>query len=147
MTGKCHAITGKGAPCKGLVRPGSDYCPAHDPDRAEARKRSASKAARSKTGSEFYAIKQRVIEIAEDVLSGTMNRGNAAVAATLYATAIKALEAAIKERELVEARLVETELKVREQEELLQRLDELEARIEASSKHNATRRPSKPRLA
>ena len=55
------------------------------------------------------------------------DRGNAAVAATCYGTAIKAIEAAVKVRELEEARLVETQLRVEEQREIVRRMEELEA--------------------
>src|SRR3954452_18980446 len=116
---KCLAITGKGEPCKGYVHPGHTYCPAHNPARDEARKRSASKAGRSRAGSELHTLKQKLIKLGDDVLAGSAHRGDAAVAAQAWGVAIKAVEAEVKVRELQEARLVETQLKVCEQEELL----------------------------
>ncbi len=47
---RCTAIKGDGECCRGIAATGSDYCPAHDPSRQEARHRAASKAAKSKKG-------------------------------------------------------------------------------------------------
>jgi hypothetical protein len=41
-------LISNGERCKGIAAAVSDYCPTHDPARAEARKRAASKAARSR---------------------------------------------------------------------------------------------------
>lgn len=123
---KCPAITGKGEPCRGFVHPSKTYCPAHDPDRVNARKRSASKAGRSRAGSELHMLKQKLITLGDDVLSGDVHRGDAAVAAQAWGVAIKAVEAEVKVRELQESRLVETQLKVEEQRDLLKRLEDLE---------------------
>jgi len=54
---ECAAITRNGHPCKGLVRPGSDHCPAHDPARADARRRAASKAVRSSRAARAAPLK------------------------------------------------------------------------------------------
>jgi hypothetical protein len=131
---RCPAITSKGEPCRGYVHPGKTYCPAHDPDRAEARRGAASKAGRSRAGSELHSIKRKLIQLGDDVLSGKANRGNAAVAATCYGTAIKAVEAELKVRELEESRIVETQLRVQEQNELIGRLEELEERLAMEKK-------------
>jgi hypothetical protein len=48
------------------------------------------------------------------------------VAATCYGTAIKAVEAEAKVKELLDSRLVETQLKVQEQAELVERLEAIE---------------------
>ena len=47
---RCGAIKGNGKVCRGIAATGSNYCPAHDPNRKEARRRAASKAAKSKRG-------------------------------------------------------------------------------------------------
>ena len=123
---KCASITAKGTQCKGLVKPGNEYCPAHDPSRVEARKVSASKSGRSRAGSELHGIKTTLIKLADDVMAKRADRGNAAVAATLLATAIKAVEAEMRVKEVIESRLVETQLRVEEQREIVQRMEELE---------------------
>jgi hypothetical protein len=137
---KCPAITGKGEPCRGFVHPSKTYCPAHDPSRVEARRGAASKAGRSKAGSELHYIKQTLIQLADDVLGKKVDRGNAAVAATCLATAIKAVEAEVKVRELQESRLIETQLKVQEQTEMLGQLEELEERLRLEKQSEGGRR-------
>ena len=119
MKSKCPAITRGGLPCRGLVRPGNDYCPAHDPSRQEARSRAASKAGRSKPGREIVAIKTRLSDLADGVLEGKVDRGDAAVAGQLLNTVIRA---------------VSVELKVREQAELVERLEEMEAALARQQK-------------
>ncbi len=108
---KCTAFTGKGRPCGGLMRAGSDYCPAHDPARADARRRSASKAARSKPGGEVRDLKDRLVTLADDVLAGRVEPKAAAVLAQIVGA---------------HARLLEFERKVREQDEFDARLVALE---------------------
>ena len=108
---KCAAFTAKGRPCEGLVRPGSDHCPAHDPARADARRRSASKAARSKPSSEVRNLKDRLRTLADDVLAGRVDPKSAAVTTQIVGSY---------------ARLLEFERKVREQEEFEARLVTLE---------------------
>jgi hypothetical protein len=108
---KCSAFTGRGRPCKGLVRQGNDYCPAHDPARADDRRRSASKAARSKPSGEVRELKDRLGTLADEVLAGEVEPKKAAVATQIVGAY---------------ARLLEFERKVREQEELEARLVALE---------------------
>src|SRR5215217_7441401 len=45
----CSAIKANGERCRGIAATGSDYCPAHDPARADARIKAASKAAKSRS--------------------------------------------------------------------------------------------------
>ena len=111
----CSGITGAGARCRAIAISGSDYCHAHHPDRAEARRRSARKGGqRGGRGSplgDVARIQARLEELAEAVLDGQVDRANAAVAGQLLNYAVEALR---------------TGLKVREQEELEGRLEELE---------------------
>ena len=111
MRGKCPAITRGGEPCRGLVRPGNDYCPAHDPNRQEARRRAASKAGKSKPGRELADIKDLCQDLADRVLRGELETGRAAVANQLTNTRLRALE---------------VERKIRETEELEERIERLE---------------------
>ena len=112
---KCAAFTAKGRPCQGLVRPDSDYCPAHDPARADARRRAASKAARSKPGAEVRDLKDRLGTLADEVLAGKVEPKAAAVVTQIIGAC---------------ARLMEFERKVREQEEFEARLAALEEGVE-----------------
>ncbi len=108
---KCAAITAKGLPCKGLVRPDSDHCPAHDPTRAGARRRSASKAAHSKPGAEVRDLKKRLGTLADDVLAGRVQPKAAAVATQIVGayTRLMELERKVREQEGFEARLAALE--------------------------------------
>ena len=82
-----------------------------DPTRSEERRRAASRAGKAKPNREIADIKARLSDLAEDVLAGEVDRANAAVAGQLLNTVIRA---------------VSVELKVREQMDLIERLEELE---------------------
>jgi hypothetical protein len=110
----CGALTRNGRPCKGLVRLGSDYCPAHEPGRADARRRAASKAARSKPGGEITALKDQLRTLADDVLAQRVQPKTGAVVtqvANVYARLLE-LERKYKEHEEFEARIVALEEEV-----------------------------------
>jgi len=82
---------------------------------AEKRKRVASKGGKGKPNRELADIKRRLSKLVDAVLDGTQNRANAAVAGQLLNTVIRA---------------VAVELKVREQLELIERVEELESLLE-----------------
>ena len=109
---RCAGIKRDGGRCAVVVGPGHSHCYAHDPDRSQERKRNASRGGRSKgQGGELGELKMRIKDLAADVLDGTADRGWAAVANQLYNTLIRAIE---------------QERKLREMEELAQRLEALE---------------------
>ncbi len=126
MAAKCAAITLGGAPCKGLVRPGNDYCPAHDPARQEARRRSASKAGKSKPGRELTEAKRDILDVIKGVREESIERPVGAVVFQGYNTFLKALD---------------VERRWRETDELVVRLEELEEQI-AAEKNSEGRRSS-----
>ncbi len=99
---KCPAIARSGQPCRGLVREGNDYCPAHDPRRQEARRRAASKAARSKPEAEVSGVKDQLQALADRVLSGELARADAAVVSQVLNVKLRALELERKWKELGE---------------------------------------------
>jgi hypothetical protein len=105
---RCAGIKRDGGQCTTIVRPPQLYCYQHDPERAEERRRNASRAARS-GGKEIRELKRRISEVIDAVLDGSQDRGRAAVAIQGF----NALRGTL-----------ELERKIRE-------LDELEARIEA----------------
>src|SRR5215211_6981352 len=115
LMAKCAANTRNGRPCRGIVRLGSDYCPAHDPARADARRKAASKAARSKPGGEIKALKDQLKKLTADVLAGRVGPKAGAVvaqAANVYARLIQ-LEMKVKELDEFEARLAALEKEAR----------------------------------
>jgi hypothetical protein len=112
---QCTAIKTDGERCRGIAKAGSDWCPAHDPSRGEARRRAASKAARSKSGSEIKTLKARLVALADDVLSGRVDKGVAAVVNQIYNTRLRALD---------------LERDIREQDEMLERIVTIEKAME-----------------
>lgn len=112
---RCAGFTRDGRQCTAIVRPPSTRCYQHDPARAGERKRNASKAGRGRGSSELTGIKSLLSEITDRVLGveGTepLEPGRASVAAQLLNTRLRALEVARR---------------VREQEELLERIEALE---------------------
>ena len=119
MAVRCAGTKRDGSPCTATVEPPQTHCWWHDPANAEKRRRSASKAGRSKPSRELAGIKQRLSNLADAVLEGRQDRGNAAVAGQLLNTYIRA---------------VGVELKAREQMELIERLEALEADLQANRK-------------
>jgi hypothetical protein len=118
---KCTGITRDGERCRGIAIDGSDYCYAHDPDRAEERRRAAVKGGkrggRGRPSAELQRLQARFEELAEKVLRGEIERGVGAVAGQL----LNAARACVRDS-----------LAAREQEELVQRLEALEGALEDS---------------
>jgi Family of unknown function (DUF5763) len=112
LRGVCRATKRDGSPCTAPVRGSNGYCWAHDPANAEARRRMASRAGSSKGSGEISDLKKQLKDLAADVLSGEVGRSEAAVVNQILNT---------------RARLIELERKIREQEELAQRLEALES--------------------
>jgi hypothetical protein len=82
-------------------------CWAHDPANAEKRRRGASRGGKARANRELPSIKARLEDLTEQVLSGELPTGPAAVANQLINTRLRAieLERKIKETEELEARL------------------------------------------
>jgi hypothetical protein len=119
---KCTGITRDGERCKGVAIDGSDYCYAHDPDRAEERRRNASRGGkrggRGRPSVELARLQARFEELAEKVLKGDVERGVGAVAGQL----LNGARACVRDG-----------LAAREQEELVARLEALEGALEANA--------------
>lgn len=119
MEGRCRAIKRNGAACKGSATEPNGYCWAHSPEHAQQRRRTASRGGKSKSGKEIRDLKKQLQDLVEDVLSGRVERGNAVVANQILNT---------------RARLIELERRVQEQDEVLARLEGLEAAAERERK-------------
>ena len=113
--GSCSGITEAGGRCRAIAISGSDYCHSHHPDRADARRRAARKGGkrggRGRPSTEVSELKGQLADLYAAVLDGTTEPKVGAVAAQIAN---------------VRARLVETELRVREAEELEERISQLE---------------------
>jgi hypothetical protein len=108
----CTATKRDGSPCTLPANGQHGLCWAHDPKNAERRRRGASRGGKAKAQREITALKKQLEELAEDVLAGRVERGTAAVVNQLLNTKLRAIE---------------LERKIREQDELLERLEVLEA--------------------
>ena len=119
----CSGIRNDGGRCKAQATRSSSFCIGHDPEQADARRRRASKGGkrggRGRPQVELADIKKRLLLLTDSVLDGSQNRASAAVAGQLLNTLIRA---------------VGVELRVREQLDLIGRLEELEAALERQSK-------------
>jgi hypothetical protein len=112
---KCSGITRAGGACKGIPIDSSQWCYVHHPDHAEARRRHGSKGGkrggRGRPTAELARLKERFESLAYAVLSGKIERADAAVAGQLLNGARACLRDAMT---------------AREQEELIGRLEALE---------------------
>jgi hypothetical protein len=116
---RCAGIKRDGGRCTTIVPPPLIHCYQHDPDRAEERRLNASKAARARHDPEVREIKRMLKDLYDGVLEGKVDRAAAAVANQVANTRLRAIE---------------VERRIREQDELEERLDELEGVLEAAER-------------
>ena len=114
MRGQCSASKRNGDPCTLPAVGQSGLCWAHDPKNAEKRRRGQSRGGKGKATTEIRDLRKQLENLASDVLEGRVERSDAVVVNQILNT---------------RARLIELERKIREQEELEARLEELEAVI------------------
>jgi hypothetical protein len=100
-----------GGRCTVIVGLSQTHCYQHDPKRAEERRRNASRGGKSKGNPKLARLDKQLEDLAADTLEGKVERGVAAVVNQIINT---------------RTRLVELERKIREQEELQERLAALE---------------------
>jgi hypothetical protein len=108
---RCAGSKPDGTPCERIVKASQTYCFSHDPERAGQRKRNASKAGKGGGSTEIRALKTQLEDLAAGVLAGSVDRGNAVVVNQILNT---------------RARLIELERKVKETDELEERIEQLE---------------------
>lgn len=107
----CPGIKRDGGRCTVVVNGPQEYCYQHDPARQDERKRAASRAGKARPSRELAGIKRQLQELTDDALAGKVERGVAAVCGQLLN---------------VKLRAVEVERKVKEQEEIIERVEALE---------------------
>src|SRR5215210_3870881 len=108
---KCAALKRDGQRCQAVAVGGSGRCAAHHPDYQEQRRRGAVKGGRRGgrgLGRELATVKERLHGLAQDVVTGTLDAKKATAAGQLWNTWLRAAE---------------VERKLREADELEQRLD------------------------
>jgi septal ring factor EnvC (AmiA/AmiB activator) len=118
LTVQCTAVKRNGGRCTLPANGPQGLCWAHDPANAEKRRRGASRGGKAKANREIPAIKAQLQDLTRDVLAGDLETGRAAVANQLINTRLRAIE---------------LERKVREQEEVLERLEALEQQRQGGS--------------
>jgi hypothetical protein len=107
---RCAAITKAGERCKLDATSGS-YCWSHAPENAAARKAKARRGGKARGVSEMAEVKREIRRVIEAVDSGKTQRSIGAVLFQGFNTLLKA---------------VELERKIREQEEIIERIEVLE---------------------
>ncbi len=115
MAVRCAGTKRNNSPCTAAVEPPQRFCWWHDPANSDKRRRAAWKAGKSKPSRELAGIEQRLSDLADDVLAGEVDRAVAAVASQVLNVYLRA---------------VSVELKIREQQEITERLEELETLLE-----------------
>lgn len=117
---RCSGTKRDGSPCTVTVNPPDTFCWWHDPKNAAQRQKAASRggsrAGRGRPLTQINAIKDSILELTKKVEKGYVLRGDAAVIFQGYNVYISA---------------VRTELRAKEQEELIERLEVLEAGLAA----------------
>ncbi len=112
---KCSGITRTGTACKGIPIDGSQWCYVHHPDHAAERRRHGAKGGkrggRGRPTTELARLRDRFEELADKVLAGSVERADGAVAGQL----LNGSRACVRDL-----------LAAREQEEIVERLEELE---------------------
>ena len=125
---KCAGITQAGTACKGIPIDGSQWCYAHHPERASERQRHGSKGGkrggRGRPIAELGALRDENADIRRRLLEGELLPNVAAVAVQSINTDIRAVGAT---------------LKAREQEELAERVEELERRLSVNQRQKGSR--------
>jgi len=116
---KCAGVRRDGRPCTTIAHGPEGYCWHHDPANAQQRQHAASLAARAKARpSEITQVKTALKDIAERVASGRLEPGRGSVAAQAYGVYLRALELKrkIKETEELEERLEALEQETAEEQ-------------------------------
>jgi hypothetical protein len=104
---QCTAVKRNGDRCTLPANGPQGLCWAHDPANAEKRRRGASRGGKAKANRELPFIKAQLEDLTEQVLSGALETGRAAVANQLINTRLRAIEQERKNRETedLEARI------------------------------------------
>jgi hypothetical protein len=112
---RCAGFKPDGSACERIVGASQRLCFSHDPARKAERQRNAARAGRGSGATEIRALRKLLEDLTTRVVEGTLESGRGAVAAQLVNTRI---------------RLMEHARRVREQEELEERMAEIERRLE-----------------
>ena len=122
MSGTCKATKRNGEPCTLPAQGQQGLCWAHDPANAQKRRRGASRGGRAKANRELPQIKTLLTDLTERVLAGELETGRAVAVNQLLNTRL---------------RTIEVERKIRETEEIEERLTALEEALRRNGRGGA----------
>ena len=83
---RCRGTRRNGERCTQTVEPPNAYCWHHAPERAEERRRAASRAGKSRPNTEVRTIKEEIKGVISGVKAGEIDRNDAAVMIQGYRT-------------------------------------------------------------
>ena len=119
---RCAAVKANGERCRLDATGQQGYCWAHDPANREKRRVRASRGGRAKARAELPQLKALLTDLTERVLAGDLETGRTAVANQLINTRLRAIE---------------VERKIRETEEIEERLRALEEALRRNGRGGA----------
>jgi hypothetical protein len=134
LSRQCSSIKGDGSRCRGVPIRGSEYCAAHHPDTQERRRRGA---ARGGKASKANPIREEIDQIrfllraaSHDLFTPESEKSKYAWRNPLTGREMKPISrqsaAVLAQISNARLRLVETERKLAEQDEILARIENLE---------------------
>ena len=122
MNRQCPSLKRNGDRCSGSVPEGKVYCWFHDPANSDKRRRAASKGGRGNRSKVSKDLHRLLEDLTERVVEGELEPYPASVAGQLVG---------------VRLRLLEYERKIKEQDEIEARLEELEDALERQKEGSA----------
>ena len=121
---RCTAITKGGERCK-LDATGGSYCWSHNPQFREQRRRQGARGGKARGSGSIAAVMRKIESVIDDILEGRLERGKGAVVFQGYNVLLKAYD---------------TERKLRELDEVMERLEALEQRASLENSTSGARR-------
>ena len=113
---RCGGFKPDSSPCERIVPESQSYCYSHDPSRSAQRSRAASIAAKSKVPVVLSDLHRLLEDLTQRVIDGKLETSRGAVANQLISTRI---------------RLLDLERKIKQTEELEERLSAIEEALES----------------
>ena len=120
---QCAFIKPNGEVCKGTPKPGQQWCWNHDPQTLETRRalgrRGGKRAGRGRPLAAVNDIMNRLDDLAEGVLNRKLPRADAAIVSRILNVKLSAIRVGLqaKEQEELEQRLVEVETLLQQRKE------------------------------
>jgi hypothetical protein len=104
--GVCSYLKPDGTRCRAQPMRSEQWCYVHHPDLADRRQAASRKGGhrggRGRPLAELADVKRRLRKLADDVMAGEADRGDAAVAGQLLGTYIRAVSVEVKLKEVLE---------------------------------------------